>query len=258
MRRAAERVAPVVFFAVIPIVLLLEALVVYWQTEKFAFDFHYGLYPQAQQLLSDGVPFDSPTAVITGENAIYTTFTAAAATPITLLPPLAADIVFTALVIAAGAACLWLLGVRDWRVYGVVALWAPIISAVQTANLTLILALLMALAWKYRDRRFLPGVFVGLAVAVKLFPWPLIVWLVASRRYRGLRSGARGHGLSLLLIVPFGSTFDYFRLMRRLGADVWPRHLLALRPCHGRNGRLGSRGRCRSRADRVLRRRPRR
>ena len=205
MGRAMGRVAPIVLFGLIPVAFLLGALLVYWDIDEFAFDFHYGLYPQAHRLLSDGVPFDSPDAAITGHNAIYTTFTAAVATPITLLPPLVADVVFTALLVAAGAACLWVLGVRDWRVYGVVAMWAPVISAVQTANVTLILALLMALAWKYRDRRFLPGVFVGLAIAVKLFPWPLIVWLAASRRYAASAAALGVTVLSLLLIVPFGS-----------------------------------------------------
>lgn len=222
MGRAMGRVAPIVLFGLIPVAFLLGALLVYWDIDEFAFDFHYGLYPQAHRLLSVGVPFDSPDAAITGHNAIYTTFTAAVATPITLLPPLVADVVFTALLVAAGAACLWVLGVRDWRVYGVVAMWAPVISAVQTANVTLVLALLMALAWKYRNRRFLPGVFVGLAIAVKLFPWPLVVWLAASRRYAAAAAALGVTVLSFLLILPFGSPLDYFRLMRRLGETFGP------------------------------------
>ena len=194
MGRAVGRVAPFVLFGLIPIVFLLGALLVYWDIDEFALDFHYGLYPQAHRLLSDGVPFDSPDAAITGHNAIYTTFTAAVATPITLLPPLVADIVFTALLVAAGAACLWVLGVRDWRVYGVVAMWAPVISARADGE---------------RDAR--PRVADGPRLEV---PGPAIsarslrracdrreALPVAARRLarsvaslRGLGGGARGHG----------------------------------------------------------------
>ena len=75
------------------------------------------------------------------------------AVPLTALPPEAADWVATAFVLAALVGALWTLGVRDWRVYGVTLLWPPVIDAYQTANVTLPLALLVALIWRYRDRR---------------------------------------------------------------------------------------------------------
>ena len=222
MGRATGRVAPLVLFGLIPVAFLLGALVVVLGIERVRVRLPLRAVSAGPPAPLGRRSVRSARRVITGHNAIYTTFTAAVATPITLLPPLVADVVFTRSLIAAGAACLWVLGVRDWRVYGVVAMWAPVISAVQTANVTLVLALLMALAWKYRDRRFLPGVFVGLAVAVKLFPWPLIVWLVASRRYAASAAALGVTVLSLLLIVPFGSPLDYFRLMRRLGETFGP------------------------------------
>ena len=43
--------------------------------------------------------------------------------PLTLLPVGVADIVMVLLGLACFALALWLVGVRDWRVYGVVALW---------------------------------------------------------------------------------------------------------------------------------------
>ena len=42
------------------------------------------------------------------------------------------------------SACSYVLGVRDWRCYGVALMWPPVISAIQTGNLTLWLALACA------------------------------------------------------------------------------------------------------------------
>ena len=46
--------------------------------------------------------------------------------------------------LASLVAALWLLNVRDWRIYGVVLLWPAVIEAIQTANASLPLTLLVA------------------------------------------------------------------------------------------------------------------
>ena len=51
-------------------------------------------------------------------------------------------------------------------------------------NLTVLLVLPLALAWRYRDRARVVGLAVGVAVAAKLFVWPLVVWLLLTRRFR--------------------------------------------------------------------------
>ena len=48
-------------------------------------------------------------------------------------------------------------------------LWPPVISAIQTGNVTLWLALACALAWRFRDRRFVSSASVGVTLAVKFF-----------------------------------------------------------------------------------------
>ena len=47
-------------------------------------------------------------------------------------------------------------------------------------------------------------------------------WLAASRRYAAAAAALGVTVLSFLLILPFGSTLDYFRLMRRLGETFGP------------------------------------
>ena len=116
------------------------------------------------------------------------------------------------------ALALWLVGVRDWRVYGVVGLWPQVAGEMRVSHLTPLLCVLAALAWRTRHDRLAPGLAVGVAVAMKFFAWPLGLWLAARRSLRGgaarRRRSARA---SLLLVLPFTPLDDYVRVLLRLG-----------------------------------------
>jgi Glycosyltransferase family 87 len=100
--------------------------------------------------------------------------------PLTFLP--GPTIVFSLALLACVPAALLLLGVRDPRCYGAALLWAPVFSGVQTGNVTLLLLVAAAACWRFRERAAAAAVPGGLAVAAKLLAWPLVVWLVATRR----------------------------------------------------------------------------
>jgi len=85
---------------------------------------------------------------------------------------------------AAIVGALGVLRVRDLRCYALALLSIPVLQGFIWGNATLLLVPLVALAWRWRDRWGQAGIVVGLAVASKLFAWPLIVWLVGTRRYR--------------------------------------------------------------------------
>jgi hypothetical protein len=74
------------------------------------------------------------------------------------------------------------LEVRDVRCYAAAALWVPSISGVLLSNLSIPLAFALALVWRYRDRRWPAGIALGLAVSAKLLLWPMLVWMIGSRR----------------------------------------------------------------------------
>jgi alpha-1,2-mannosyltransferase len=205
-----------------PVLVLLLLLITEWNDRQVAADFHWGLYPQARALLHSGVPFDPPGATIDGQNSIYTVFAALAAAPFTLVTVGVADVLVTAGLVAAALGALYVVGVRDWRVFGVILLWPPVLSAIQTGNLTLVLCLLAALAWRYRHRRLAPGVLVGLAFALKVLVWPLAVWLLATRRFAAAAASFVVGAGSILLILPFGSPIAYFELVHRT-ADIMAR-----------------------------------
>ena len=128
-----------------------------------------GALPQ----IASGVAFPYPPA------------TAIVFAPFALLGHGASEALFTLLCMLSVLAALRVLGVRDWRLYGLVIIWPPVVAAWQTANLTLPLALVIALAWQQRTRALACGLFVAVALALKpSLAWPLALWLASTRRYR--------------------------------------------------------------------------
>jgi alpha-1,2-mannosyltransferase len=101
-----------------------------------------------------------------------------------------ASVVWGAVIIASLVGAIWILGIRDWRVAGVVLGSPAVIGAVRPGTLTPVLMLLLAAAWRWRDRRWLVAGSLGSAIALKLFLWPLVFWLVATRRFAAAFSTA--------------------------------------------------------------------
>ncbi len=219
LRVAAVKITSVLAFAVAPSIAIVIMFVVAWGSDTLAIDFHNEIYPEAKELLAGENPFPGPDADLTrGSNHIWPPLVGYAATPLTLLAPRAADVAIVALGLAAFLAALWIVGVRDWRVYGASILWAPVIGEMRTAHVTLILCLLVAVAWRFRDRMPVPGLTVGVAIGLKFFLWPLVLWLGATRRWRDAAISSLLAATTLLLLLPFISIAEYARILRRLGA----------------------------------------
>jgi glycosyl transferase family 87 len=136
-----------------------------------------------------------------------------------VLPAGAANWAIALIGLGCALLSLWVVGVRDWRLYGVFALWPQVIGEIRISHLTPFLCLLLALAWRYRDVRLAPGLAVGLAGAIKFFLWPLGVWLAAIGRARETLVAALVAGASLLLVLPFTNLEDYLRTLIELGQD---------------------------------------
>ena len=212
-RRAAEILA----FGAIPLIVLAFALSVYAEQGRLALDFHWELYPQAE-LVRDGEPaFDTPDAYLEDRaNLIWPIAAVLPVVPLTLVGPDAADWVATFFTLATLFGALFVLGVRDWRIYGVTLLWPSVIDAVQTGNASLPIAFLIALMWRYRSRAGIAGATLGFAVAVKFFVWPLVVWLFAIGRRRAAAVAAVVSAASVVLMIPFTDLGDYLRLIAKL------------------------------------------
>ena len=124
--------------------------------------------------------------------------------------------------IACVVGTLSLLDVRDWRCYPIALLYPPTLENVEYGAIGPVLALLVALAWRYRDRDGRVAAALGAAVALKVFLWPLVVWLAATRRWKaavGAAAVAAGLALASWAAIGFDGIADYPELLRRL-SDV--------------------------------------
>jgi Glycosyltransferase family 87 len=157
-----------------------------WQP---AFDIVHGHspYPDAATWRSeDGMP------------SIYPPLIAVAAVPLGLLSFGLASVLWAALLIAALVLIPWVLGARDWRLYAGVFLLLPVIGALELGQVEILLTLAAALLWRYRDRWPLAAAALGVGLAIKPLMFPLLIWLVLTRRYRAaLAAAASAAGLTL-------------------------------------------------------------
>jgi Glycosyltransferase family 87 len=217
---AARKVLPVLLFGVLPVAVAIGMFVTAHSTDSLAADFHNELYPEAKLLLAWTNPFPGPGADLQyGHNLIWPPVAVFLVAPLTVLPAGAADWAIALLGVLCALASLRIVGVRDWRVYGVFAMWPQVIGEIRVSHLTPFLCLLLALAWRYRDVPLAPGLSVGLAGAIKFFLWPLGVWLAAIGKARETLIAALVAGGSLLLVLPFTSIHDYLHTLTQLGKD---------------------------------------
>jgi Glycosyltransferase family 87 len=194
-------------------------------------------YTAAEAILDGDSPYvdtGDPTAQWGGPYP-YPPLPALLVTPLTALPFQAAGLLMMALLVGVALAVPYVLGVRDWRCYGLLLAWPPVISAIQTGNVTLWFALAAAVAWRYRDRRLPAAASVGLTLATKFFLWPLVVWFAATRRVVTAALAA-AIGVALLLVswavVGFAGFTSYPSLLRRLddvvGQDSYTAYVVGL------------------------------
>ena len=210
--------ATVLVCGVLPVLTLVSMFAVGHGDGSFADDFHHEIYPQAEIMLDGRDPYPSPDWDPTvAPNFIWPPTVAFSHAPLTLLPLGAADVVMVVLGLVGFAAALWLVGVRDWRVYGAIGLWPQVAGEMRVSHLTPLLCVLAALAWRTRHERFAPGVAVGVAVAMKFFAWPLGLWLLARRSFTATLLAIGIGGASLLLVSPFTPLDEYVRVLLQLG-----------------------------------------
>lgn len=156
---------------------------------------------------------------------VYPPLTAIVVTPLTTVSVEAASTVWCLLLVVALVVALALVGVRDWRCYGLAFTWPPALDAVETGNVTILLALTAAVAWRWRDRPDSSGTALGVGLALKLVLWPLAVWLAATRRVRAI-VWAVVAGIVVVLaswaVVRFDGLWEYPDLLRRLSEVMEP------------------------------------
>jgi hypothetical protein len=189
-----------------------------------AWDVRFAYLPAAEAVLDGRSPYPALDDPILEEQKgyVYPPQLVLALVPLTPLPvDVVAMLVALALLAMVGLT-LWVLGVRDARCYAASVLWVPTISGVLLANVSIPLALALAVAWRYRDAARTSGAALGLAVSAKLLLWPMFVWMLATRRFLAtLLAVLVGAGVTLLAwaAIGFDGMRGYPALVQRL-ADI--------------------------------------
>jgi hypothetical protein len=215
--------ASVVFCGVFPAIALVTLFVTARQVDAVAMDFG-GFYTAAQAVLHRESPYVSVVGTTQFNGAyVYPPLTAVGVSPLTLLPKEAAEFAAMGVLAVALLAIPYVLGVRDWRCFGLALLWPPAIEAIQTGSVTILLGLGAAVAWRFRNRLDLSPLGVGTVVALKLILWPLLVWLAATRRTMSAALAclvAVALTLGSWSLIGFAGLLQYPELMDRLRREV--------------------------------------
>jgi alpha-1,2-mannosyltransferase len=224
MRAAATRLLWVVLCGLLPLVALWYAIAPVAFGDRQAADFHFNYYYAAEAIRAGEDFYPTDGFVVRGAedliiDYVYPPLLAIATVPWTVVPIGVAEVLFQLVLLAAFVATLAVLGVRDWRCYGLAFLWPPVTDAVTTGNVTILLGLGAALTWRYRDRPLVAGASVGIGVATKILLWPLTIWLAATRRTRAATWSVVIAAVALLAswaAVGFRGIVDYADLALRL------------------------------------------
>jgi Glycosyltransferase family 87 len=231
-----KRLGSVALLGVLPAVVVATLFAVAWSDGAAGIDFGQ-FYYAAEAILRGEDPYagsTGPEAPWGGEYP-YPPLPGLVAMPLTVFSVDTASLLVMATLLVAVLAVPLVLGVTDWRCYGLLLLWPPVISAIQTGNMTIPLALVAAFVWRFRDRTLPSSALVGFTMGLKLFFWPLCIWFAATRRFAAALLGAV-FGVVLLgaswAVIGFKGLLEYPDLLRRLddavGADSYTLYIVGL------------------------------
>ncbi len=173
-------------------------------THGSLFDFRGGLYNAGRDILHGQNPYQPgflahqaaimrAGGIAQGETTehvfsipVYPAPANLAVVPLSLLPFWLAGAVYTLLSIAAMIVGLRFLGVNDWRCIGLALISWPFTFGVYLGAVGPFLVFGAAVAWRWRAKLWPPAIAVAFLVVTKVFPWPLGIWLLITRRFKTL------------------------------------------------------------------------
>ena len=227
---AARCAGSVILYIVLP-ALLVSAVIGGSLGDNFAFDFHQ-FWQGGRDVVTGHSPYPPAGSVPAGNEGSldplgiqhifrfpYPAPAALAMAPFGLLPFTLAASIFLLCSFAATFLAMRLLGVSDWRCYGVVFASMPTLGALRLGTFTPLLLLGLALAWRYRSRRVAVAGVVGCLIVAKLFLWPLLVWLLVTRRFAAA---------ALALVSAVTITIGSWAVLGFAGLSEYPKLLSAL------------------------------
>lgn len=183
--RAFARPWEVACFIWIPAIAIAYAC--WWELRASSRLEDFGIFRKAAKAVLDGrspYPVADPHALAHFDKFVYPPSTALLFTPLAELPLAVAEVIMLVLGVLCVFVALRLLGVRDWRCYGIAAASAPAVNSLALGAITSFLLVGAAATWRYRDRPAVAGPVAAVTAVSKLFLWPLGFWLLVTRRLR--------------------------------------------------------------------------
>jgi hypothetical protein len=161
----------------------------------------------------------SPYAFHGDKTFAYPPFLAYLVAPLHPLSGSTAAILWMLFSLAAIGLALWLLELRDWRCYALVGVFLFTRSSIDLGTIEPLLLLAVAATWHWRERALQPAVALGGAIVLKLFLWPVAIWLALTGRLRAA-AGGLAFAVALAAIawagIGFSGLGDYPGVLRRL------------------------------------------
>jgi hypothetical protein len=222
LAKAWTDVLSVLVLGLLP-VLLVAAFTLGEVGNHYAYDFR-GFWQAAQSIAAGHSPYPAASAVRVSRSLpinyfVYPPPIGLLLVPFGQLPFSIAAALFTLILLGAVGGALWLLGVRDWRCYGAAYASIPVLLSIRFGAINPLLLLCLAAAWRWRNRPLVAGGAVAAAVVAKLFLWPVVLWLLATRRVKAA-GVAVGEGLVVTAIswwaIGFAGFHQYPHLLGTL------------------------------------------
>jgi alpha-1,2-mannosyltransferase len=213
---------------VVVLVLASLAAVVVASALPAGYDFH-AYWLAGRNLLTGARLYPDATTILgLPDEFRYLPIVAIAFVPFGLLPYSVALAIWTliqlAVAAAVGVALIRQVPVswRPWAAAGYV-FFLGLVLEVTLGNVNLISLALALAAWRFRDRAVPAGVLLAAAVGLKFLPLTLLLFYVASGRWRAVLTGAVIGAAGLLagaLVLPDRTT-EYIRFAPRLLEQDW-------------------------------------
>ena len=226
-RRAVQRIA---YTLLVLATLIWTYADIRWgyQSNAMAFDFRGTPRDPATAIIHGHSPYPAPneSAVDVGNPAYYPPLLMLLVAPLTYLPWTIGAAIWTALLIAAVLGILYVLDVRDWRCYALALISAPVVTDLLWGNVTLLLAFVVALAWRWRRHPYRCAVLIGICIAAKFFLWPVALWLLGTRRYRSAAAAVAIASVGVLVpwaVIGFNGMRTYPELLR-VAQEIYALH----------------------------------
>jgi len=188
-------------------------------------DFAVSLWRPGHLIRAGLNPYPSPHSNLIGNPTDYPPFLLLlVGVPISYLSFYTGAFLWLAVLTVVGVVLLKVLEVADPRLWFIVVCSVPLVGASLEGNATPIVVLLVAIAWRYRHRALVCGFAVGAAIAVKLFVFPLLIWLAANRRWSALAAGVTSAAVLILgswAVIGFKGLLEYPRLLEAVAKAQW-------------------------------------